>query len=514
MAERERFDVLIVGSGLGGAGVAHVLADSGLRVLILERGDFLNQEKENWDVEAVAVKRRYDAEEQWIDSEGRPFSPRVYYNVGGSTKVFGAAALRLRREDFRRRAHEGGTTVGWPFPYEELEPYYRRAEALLGVHGNAGEDPTEAPRGPFPHPAIEHEPTIERLHRRLSRQGLHPLHLPLAIDQGPNGRCRKGSPCDGFPCMVRAKGDAENSLLRPILRAKNPNVTLRTGSYVERLETDESGTRVIAAHAVCGTARVVIEAGVFVVSAGAVNSAALLLRSASPHHPNGLANSSGLVGRCFMSHNNSVILALSPLRRNPTVFQKTLAIHDFYNSGSKRGGPLGTIQLRGKIKAEMLRTKRSLLLRLFASAIAERSIDLWVMSEDLPDADNRVTVDEQGRIHLARRPKNVEAHRQLVERAKSIMRKAGYPICIVDKRGVSAVQHQCGTARFGNDPRSSVLDQWCRSHDLPNLYVVDASFFPSSGAVNPSLTLLAQALRAAEHLKAEITTAAPARPKA
>lgn len=505
MSDRESFDVVIVGSGLGGAAAAHVLADSGLRILILERGGFIKQEKENWDVAEVAVKHRYDAREQWIDGEGRPFSPRVYYNVGGSTKVFGAAALRLRREDFHPRAHEGGTTAGWPFSYEELEPYYERAEAIMGVHGTQGEDPTEPPRGPFPHPAVDHEPEIERLDRRLRKQGLHPLHLPVAIDQGPKGRCQKGSPCDGFPCMVRAKGDAENSLLRPILLKKNPNVTLRTDSYVDRLETDESGTRVTAAHVVRGGESTVIEARVFVVSAGAVNSAALLLRSANRHHPNGLANSSGLVGRCFMSHNNSVILALSPFRMNPTRFQKTLAIHDFYNSGSKHGRPLGTIQLRGKVKPEMLRAKRNPLLRIFASAIAERSIDLWVMSEDLPDRENRVTVDEHGRIHLTRRQNNTEAHRQLLARAKRMMRRAGYPLCIVDKRGVSAIQHQCGTLQLGNDPKSSVLDEWCRSHDLPNLYVIDASFFPSSGAVNPSLTLLAQALRAADRLRAELT---------
>ncbi len=503
MEERTRFKFVIVGSGLGGSAAAHVLKESGESILLLERGDFLKQERQNWDVAEVAERRRYDAEELWLDQNGRPFRPRIYYNVGGSTKVYGAAALRFRECDFSSRRHDGGATVSWPFGYRELMPYYERAEALLEVHGEAGEDPTEPPRGAFPFPAIAHEEEIERLSGRLARQGLHPFHLPLAIDQGPGGKCRKGSPCDGFPCMIRAKGDAENRLLRPILLKKTPNVTLWTRSYVERLETEEGGRRVVRARVIKDGQAVVVEGEVFILSAGAVNSAALLLRSASDRHPAGLANSSGLVGRNFMSHNNSVVLALSPFRKNPTRFQKTLAVHDFYDRGSRTGGPLGTIQLRGKVTEEMLKSKRNPLLRIFRRAIALRSVDLWVMTEDLPDPGNRVALDPSGAIRLERRPTNMRAHRELLRKARRAMRKAGYPICIVDKRGVNAIQHQCGTARLGTDPSSSVVDEWCKAHDLENLYVIDASFFPSSAAVNPSLTLLAQALRASEHLLLE-----------
>ncbi len=504
MSETARFDVVIIGAGLGGASAAHVLQDTDKRILILERGDFLKQERENWDVTEVAVNKRYDANETWYDGEGRPFSPRVYYNVGGSTKVFGGSALRFRVEDFASREHDGGASVDWPYDYAELEPFYARAEELLGVRGVAGEDPTEPPRSAFPLPSTEHEPVIAGLAESFKRQGLHPIHLPVAIDQGPGGRCQKGSPCDGFPCMVRAKGDAENRLLRPILLKKKENVTLWTNSLVERLETNESGRRVVRAVVLRSGERIIVEGDHFILAAGAVNSAALLLRSKSRQHPSGLGNSSGLVGRFFMSHHNSVILALSPWRRNPTVFQKTLAVHDFYNSGSRTGRPLGTIQLRGKVKPEMLENKPKLLLRLLRHFIAERSIDLWVMTEDLPDPDNRVELDERGAIHLTRRPTNLSAHKQLLRKVKRIMRRAGYFICFVDKRGVSAIQHQCGTLRFGNDPRTSVLDQWCKAHDLENFYVIDASFFPSSAAVNPSLTILAQGLRAAEHLKTTI----------
>jgi len=501
MEEKRLFDVVIIGSGFGGATVAHVLKDTGASILILERGGFLKQEKANWDVAEVALKKRYDSKDTWYDQRGRAFQPRMYYYVGGNSKVFGGAAFRLRELDFFSRAHEGGSTVAWPFPYAELEPYYQRAEALLEVHGKKGEDPTEPPRGEYPFPPISHEPLIEELAGKLKEQGLHPFHLPLAIDQGPGGRCQKGSPCDGFPCMVRAKADAENRLLRPILLKKTPNVSLWTNALVVRLETSEDGGSVAQARVVHEGQEVLVSGKLFVLAAGAVNSAALLLKSKNSRHPNGLANSSGLVGRYFMSHHYTVLLALHPWRKNPSNFQKTLAVNDYYHGGSATGKPLGNIQMRGKVKPEMLKSRRSWLLRAFSKAIAERSVDLWVMSEDLPDPDNRVEVDEQGRVHLIRRPTNLRAHRQLVSKAKAMMHKAGYPICITDRRGIEAIQHQCGTARFGNDARSAVLDPWCRAFDLSNLYVVDASFFPSSGAVNPSLTIVAQALRAAEHIR-------------
>ncbi len=488
-----RFDIVIVGSGLGGSAAAQVLQETGLSILILERGDYIKQEKENWDITEVSVKRRYDSPEKWIDGSGKEFSPRTYYNVGGSTKFYGGTALRFRESDFDERKVGEGHTAGWPFGYQELEPWYNRAERLLEVHGQTGEDPTEPPRGPFPFSPLEHEPTIGALASNLARQGLRPIHLPIAIDQGGKGRCIKGSPCDGFPCMYRAKGDAENRILRPLLLKKHPNVTLWTNAYVDRLDTDPTGATVTSAQVVRNGELLTVEGGVFILSAGAVNSAAILLKSKSLKHPNGLANGSDQVGRNFMSHNNTVILALSPFRKNPTAFQKTLTIHDFYR--------LGTIQCRGKVKPEMLQSKKDWGLRVFRRWIAARSVDFWVMSEDLPDPSNRVTVDNAGRIHLTRKATNVPAHRALVAKTKKILGKAGLPWCFIDERGINAIQHQCGTLRMGTDPQTSVLDPWCRTHEVNNLYAIDASFFPSSAAVNPALTVLAQALRAAEHLK-------------
>lgn len=491
-----RYDVVVIGSGVGGSAAVHELVGTGKSLLLLERGDFVRQEPANWDVTEVAVKRRYDAAETWIDRDGKPFSPRAYYNVGGATKFYGGSALRLRPSDFEAHSFPEGSSVAWPYRYEDLAPWYERAEALLQVHGRAGEDPDEGPRGPFPHEPLDHEPRVSDLAERLSRQGVHPLHLPIAVDQGPRGRCVKGSPCDGFPCQYRAKGDAENRLLRPVLLKKPANLTLWTGALVTRLETDGTGRRVVAAVVVRGGQEVRVEADLFILAAGAVNSAALLLRSGNGRHPNGLANSSDQVGRNFMSHNNTVILALDPFRTNPTRFQKTLAVHDFYDEG--------TFQCRGKVLPEMLASKPSFWLRTYRRAIAARSLDFWVMSEDLALPQNRVTVDGQGRIHLARHETNMVTHRRFVRRVQRLLGRAGLTLQFVDERGIQAIQHQCGTLRFGTDPATSVLDPWGRTHDVDNLYVWDASFFPSSAAVNPALTILAQTLRAVDHLKASV----------
>ncbi|HUX39919.1 MAG TPA: GMC family oxidoreductase [Rectinemataceae bacterium] len=506
MSGRNRFDIVIVGSGLGGSAAARVLVEGGLSVLVVERGDYVRQEKANWDVGEVSLRRRYDSGETWFDAETRPFTPRTYYNVGGATKFFGGAALRFRARDFESRALEDGPSVAWPYGYDELSPWYDRAEALLEVHGQLGEDPTEPPRGPYPFPPLVHEERIAELAARFASQGLHPFHLPLAVDQGGKGRCVKGSPCDGFPCMVRAKGDAENRILRPLLLRKPPNLELWTGSRALRFETDAGGTRVEALVLEREGKIEKVAADHFIVAAGAVNSALLLLASAKGRHSRGLANSSDLVGRNFMCHENTVIMALSPFRKNPTVFQKTLAVHDFYGGGAGTGAgqALGAIQMRGKVRPEMLMAKRSRLLRGLSGAIAARSLDFWLMTEDLAEAGNRVWLDESGRVRLARRPTNARTREALISRTTNMLRRAGLPILFVERRGIETLQHQCGTLRFGRDPGTSVLDPFCKAHDLDNLYAIDASFMPSSAAVNPSLTLLAQSLRAAAHLRAAL----------
>jgi choline dehydrogenase-like flavoprotein len=493
------YDIIIIGSGAGGGTLAYALRDSGARVLLLERGDFLPQEPENWNPTAVFDQQRYKPKEVWRDAEGRPFHPGVHYYVGGNTKVYGAALPRLRREDFDLIEHEGGVSPAWPIRYQDLEPYYARAEQIYMVHGASGEDPTEPPRsGPFPFPAVPHEPYIAELAERLRIQGLHPFGFPLGIDLRAGGRCVRCKTCDGFPCNVLAKSDADVRCVR--VATQSANVELLTRAYARRLLADSSGRRVVAVEVERDGERFEVPADIVVVACGAVNSAALLLRSANAAHPNGLANSSGLVGRNYMVHNNTALMAVHPTRRNPTTFQKTLAVNDFYFASDSWPHPMGNLQLLGKLQAGMLTANQRLVPRRLLQGMTDRSVDWWVMSEDLPDSENRVRLGSDGGIRIHWRPNNLVAHAQLVRAARRMLRRAGYPIVLTQRMGIETNSHQCGTLRFGEDPAASVLDPFCRTHDLANLYVVDSSFFPSSAAVNPALTIAAQALRVADHM--------------
>ena len=436
----------------------------------------------------------------WIDaSAGEEFKPGVHYYVGGNTKVYGAALPRLRREDFDAIEHEGGTSPAWPIHYEDLEPYYNLAEALFFVHGRAGEDPSEPPRtSPYPFPEVAHEPYISGLIDRLRDQGLHPFCLPMAIDLREGGRCIRCNTCDGFPCQVHAKGDAEICCVRPALARER--VDLWTQTQARRVLTDSSGKHAVAVEVERRGESFKVSADKIVVSCGAANSAILLLRSADGRHPNGLANASGLLGRNYMAHNNTALTAVAPLRSNPTVFQKTMAVNDFYFGDDDFAWPMGNIQLLGKLQAGMLSAAKPTVPKPILTAMARRSVDWWVMSEDLPDPENRVFLGGDGKIHVRWKANNRVAHQELIKRAVRMMRDAGYAFVFTETLGIETNSHQCGTARFGADPATSVLDPFCKTHDVENLYVMDSSFFPSSTAMNPALTISAQALRVADHL--------------
>ena len=330
---KTQYDLIIIGTGMGGGTLAYALKDSGARILLLEQGEALPQEEENWQVEAVFKDKRYKPDEAWHDvHNGGTFQPGVHYFVGGNTKVYGAALPRLRKEDFEALEHEEGTSPAWCIDYETLEPYYARAEQIYKVHGLLGEDPTEPPRsGDFPYPAVPHEPYIAALAKKLKSQGLHPFSYPMGIDLGEGGRCIRCKTCDGFPCKVLAKSDTETCCVRPAL--ESDTVALWTGAKVQRLLTNETGRKVSQVELKRHGELMTLGAEKVVVACGAVNSAALLLASANSQHPEGLSNASGLVGRNYMVHNNSALMAVNPFKRNDTVFQKTLAINDYYFKG-------------------------------------------------------------------------------------------------------------------------------------------------------------------------------------
>jgi len=505
-----QYDVIIIGTGPGGGTLAYRLAPSGKRILLLERGGYLPREKDNWNSRSVFIDNRYKAKETWHDRHGNAFHPGIHYNVGGNSKVYGAALLRMRAQDFCEVKHHGGISPEWPIQYEELEPYYTEAEHLYHVHGRRGEDPTEPPAGaPYAYPPLTHEPRIQELHDDWVRMGYHPFHLPVGVMLDEQRRqaspCIRCNTCDGFPCLVNAKADAQVVCVDPALA--HPNVSLITGAMVTRLETSASGREVTGVVAERNGAVEVYRGDIVVVSCGAINSAALLLKSANDKHPNGLANFSDMVGRNYMCHNNSAMLAISK-RPNPTVFQKTIGLNDFYVPSPAWDYPMGHISMIGKQDFEMLRLGAPVFAPgLALDVVAKHSLDFWMTSEDLPDPENRVLIDKGGNISLHYTENNLESHRRLAARLRSMLSRLGCEDHLIPqhlylgkKIPIAGTAHQCGTVRFGRDPGTSVLDVNCKAHELDNLYVVDAGFFASSSAVNPSLTIMANALRVGDHL--------------
>lgn len=507
----EHYDVIVVGTGAGGGTVLRQLAPTGKRILALERGGWLPREKRNWDVRAVQLEGCYAADDTWLDEAGRPFAPGVRYAVGGNTKVWGAATLRLRPSDFGEVRHGGGVSPAWPIDHAELEPWYVEAERLWQVRGQRGADPTEGPASaPYAHAPVRHEPRVQELVRDLAEVGVRAWPLPLAVrlDEGdPRSPCIRCDTCDGFPCLVGGKADAETVCVWPALQ--HPNVTLLTGTRVTRLETDASGRHVRVVHAEREGRRESYRADVVVVACGAVQSAALFLRSRSDRWPDGLGNASGQVGRNYMCHQNSAVFALSS-RPNRSVFQKTFAISDWYHGTPEDPEPMGLVQPLNRTPALLLAAQPPGIEGHRPEHLAEHSLEFWLTSEDLPDPANRVELDRDGRIVLRYRRNNTRAHERLTRRLAATLAEIEGPGFDPDRHfraqgmPVAVCSHQCGTLRMGDDPARSVLDPVGRAHELDNLYVADASGFPASAAVNPTLTIIANALRVADHLRARL----------
>jgi choline dehydrogenase-like flavoprotein len=504
----EHYDVIVIGSGAGGGTLTHALAPTGARVLLLERGGRLPREKQNWDPQSIWADLRYRNAGHWVDAgSGREFNPKQHYYVGGNTKVYGAVLFRFRERDFGEIRHVDGVSPAWPIDYGELEPWYARAERLYSVHGDRGADPCEPPAsGPYPFPPISHEPRIERLMSDLGGVGLNPFALPMGIlidearpELSPCIRCET---CDGFPCLVNAKADAQVVCVEPALR--HPNVSLRTHANVKRLETSPDGRSVSRVVVDRDGVREEYSADVVVVSAGAINSAALLLASANERHPEGLGNGSGVIGRNLMLHNNSSLIAISH-EPNPTRFQKTLGINDYYFGDGEWEYPLGAMQMLGRSDAVTVGFDAPGAED--PAEVARHSLDFWLTTEDLPLPENRVRVGPDGRPLLSYRPTNLEAHERLIARFRGLLDTMGCsqrvherPSYLGGRLGISGVAHQNGTIRFGDDPATSALDLNCRMHEVDNLYVADSSFFVSSTAVNPTLTIIANALRVADRI--------------
>ncbi len=493
----QSYDLIIVGTGAGGGTLAQKLAPSGKKILILERGGFMPLEEQNRSNVDVFKRDRYHAPEQWYDSAGEPFAPQMNYAIGGNTKIYGAALLRFRERDFETVKHQAGISPEWCVKYADFEPYYTAAETLYNVHGEATADPTEPPRsGDYPFPAIDQETQIANICGAIAQQGLHPAPLPLGLTRQ-----------DDDPT-----NDSEVSGIVPALT--HTNVTVKTGARVVCLHTNPSGRAVKGVEAEIAGQSYLFLADIVVLACGAVNSAALLLRSVSDRHPHGLANSSGLVGRNLMKSLMTVVVQLST-KPNSGAFQKTVGINDFYWGDADFPYPMGHIQNSGGLLTDVIFAEAPPMFSVLAKfmpgfglkQLATHSIGWWAQTEDLPDPNNRVSVDGN-KLSITYTPNNSEAHDRLVYRWIEVLKTVekrldGFQRGFMHPRGEIPIQvmaNQCGTCRFGKDPVISVLDPNCRAHDLDNLYVVDGSFFPSNASVSPALTIMANALRVGDRL--------------
>ncbi len=494
-------DIIIIGSGIGGATIASALADTDSSVLILERGEQLPDTPHARSSKSIFMDSHYRPKEEWLDGQGTPFNPGNYYYIGGNSKFFGAVFFRYRKEDFDVLEHFDGVSPAWPFSYEELEPWYCKAEQLFNVRGPAEGDATEPFHSkPYPFAPVPDEPDMARHREKLTAAGLNPRSLPLGVDIE---RWLKGgqTPWDAFPDTRSGKMDAESCPLAKALAA--PNVSMQTGAYVETLETSPDGKKIIAVNAVVKGVHQRLTPKIVILSAGAVNSSALLLRSANTVFPNGLANSSDQVGRNFMNHNLMAFLAMHPFEMNRSVYQKTFGINDFYFSDGKGSKPLGNMQLVGKIDGNILKANVKTVPGPILGMMARRSFDYVLTTEDLPNPDSRVRLNGAN-IVLDWQRSNMRAMEGLEKAMRERFRAAGYPIIMTrlfDKRTPS---HQCGTILMGDDPAKSALDPYCKAWDHDNLYVVDASFMPTSAAVNPALTIAAQALRVGDMIRQSV----------
>ena len=577
------YDAIVIGTGAGGGTLALHLARAGKKILILERGPFMPQEKLNWDTQAVFINNRYHTKETWQDKDGKELHPQQAYFVGGQTKVYGAAMFRMRAEDFGLIQHEGGISPAWPITYDDMEPYYQRAEELFHVHGDLGMAPavlggfgssfdTTEPfhSKHYPYPAFANEPRMQAVEDDVRKLGINTFPIPLGLklnEADPlQSKCVRCDTCDGYPCLVHAKSDADINCVREIMHL--PNVTLMVNSRVTRLITNSTGTAVTGVEVLhSGVGKpyggapkptvtnapeaskaghpATYSADILCVCAGAINSAVILLASANDKHPNGLANGSDQVGRNFMFHQADTMLAIGA-QKNEDAYTKTWGTNQWYlkDDDPNYPYPLGQVQPIGSFHWEMMKTQApSFTPGLVLETMKHHAVPWWLTTEDLPLAENRVTLHNATpgeaqcahqpglagphpsgdtgrvnevdpvtdhapkRIQLSYTKNNVKSYNRMKDKWIDTLRRAGHLTTHLSVEAyfkqripLEGVGHQNGTCRMGDDPTTSVLDKHCKAHQLDNLYVVDAACFVSASAVNPSLTVIANAIRVSEHL--------------
>ncbi|MCZ6760913.1 MAG: GMC family oxidoreductase [Gemmatimonadetes bacterium] len=511
----KHWDAVVIGTGFGGSMTAYKLVNAGLSVLMLERGDWVVRDESSWDSRAILIDQKYKSAtpyetNHWIGKK------LVYPNdvVGGSSVFYGAASLRLRVEDFDAglkfgadipHALQGAT---WPICYDDLAPYYDEAEKLLDVHGVAGVDPNEPPRATG---YASEPPAFSRPARLIAQAGetlgLHPFPIPLAINFGDSSdrtTCIQCMTCDLFPCKIAAKNDLAVTVLPS---CESRGATIKTNTVAASLAINKG--KVTGVHCLDTQTyeQFLVECDLCVVSCGAIASPALLLAS-------GLGES-GLngkhIGRHLMRHCSGIAIGLFPATTNPEqVFHKQVAFTDFYlghPDGLDPPGPWGMMQGLQVPPPEYMTGAAPFPVGQLGAATCKFHIYLLCIAEDLPNPNNRVTLsnsktDQYGQpikqVTHKYDQRDLAARRGLYRQAMRVLKAAGAKMRV--RKPINTFSHAQGTCRFGNDPNLAVLDQNCQFFGVPNLYVVDASFMPTSAGVNPSLTIAANALRVGEHL--------------
>lgn len=504
------YDAIVIGSGFGGAGVAHSLVAAGRSVLMLERGDWVPRGPENWRAESAGMlTAHYSRESPIVAHTDRGTAEHGgYFLVGGPSVFYGGVSLRFREADFAPPAElTDGSGAAWPIGYPDLEPWYALAEQLMGIAGAAGEDPTEPPRsGPYPHPPGRLATISMRLATAARSLGLHPFRLPLAINYLGTGRnaCVACTTCDGFACAISAKNDLATTILPDLI---GRGLTLRPGVVVTRLV--EEGGRIVAVEGIDRATgeRQHWSAGEVILAAGALASPQLLLASGLDR----LNPAGDVIGRYLQRHRNGIVFGLFASRPDPIgEFHKQLGIHDYYfgdPGGSLGLERLGSLQQLVTPPIGLVRAGVPALVGAIAGPLVGRLTGLLVIAEDQPQAANRVTLDP-GRpdrfgvpaavIHHSYSARDVAAERFLRRAARRILRRAG--ALFFYHHPIDTFSHAAGTVRMGTDARTAPLDADCRFRGITNLSVVDASVMPTSAAVNPSLTILANALRVGARL--------------
>jgi len=472
----------------------------GLNTLLLEKGTWVIRDDSAWNPKDIFINKRYKSNSPVFVNQNNNGTQEVYLNevVGGNSIFFGGVALRFRETDFGK----------WPISYMDLEPYYSEAEKLLEVSGESDRDPMEPFRSSnYTYNNLPISEPAKRIFSASESLGFEPFKLPLAINFRNESKtiCIKCNTCDGFPCKIEAKNDVTTTLLK---KAQEYNLTITTGSIVKNISDDDGTIKSVTVIDKQSGNEYEYSSKLVILSAGALQSPGILLRSNLDRYPH-----YEFIGKYLMRHCSSVVSGLFPFKTNPDkVFHKHVGITKFYEDfRSDTNMSAGMIQDVYMPEGETVKYYSPKGFKSFTAFFAGNMQNLMCISEDEPVKSNAVSLSgkidpfgiETINIRHNFTKNDLKRRKYLIKKAKMILRKAGSLVSAahgIDEHFPPAFAHATGTVRFGTSPKTSALDKNCKFHGIKNLFVLDGSFMPSSGGVNPSLTITANSLRVANYI--------------